>query len=71
MGLDNYDSVQALTAMLFPVSTSEDGTAAVLPQDVFVNSGCICAVLEAIKAANSPNPNGLLPLPSFYSFQLT
>lgn len=46
--------------MLFPVAASEDGSAAAFPQDIFVNSGCICAVLEAIKAADSPNPDGPL-----------
>lgn len=58
----NFDCkpyMQALTATLFPVTQPEE--AAVAPQDVFISSGCICALLDAIKAANTSTADGEAP----------
>lgn len=55
---------QALNAMLFPVAAAEEAAAAaaattgLTPQDVFVSSGCICALLEAVKIANASTAGG-------------
>ena len=50
--------LQALNALLFPVTTGDDAAAQANPQLMFVNSGCISALLEAVKAANNAHANG-------------
>ena len=50
--------LQALNALLFPVTAGEDAAAQANPQLMFVNTGCISALLEAVKAANNAHANG-------------
>lgn len=49
-------TLQALTSQLFPVAGSED--AANEAQETFVQSGCVAAVLLALRAVDDGKPSG-------------
>ena len=52
--------MQALNALLFPIAAPEESTAQ-LTQHNFVASGCIAALLQAVKTADSNDTSGQLP----------
>ncbi len=45
--------LQALNALLFPITMLDDAAATQATQHKFINSGCISALLDAVKEGNN------------------